>query len=83
MKTRKGSVDGMSERQALRIIEIYENGSRNGEEWAHDVCLHRGTDKYHESIETLNQALRIAHQDRVILPLPPGKESQVRRSRGR
>ena len=60
----------MSERQAERIIEEFENGSRNGEQWAHDVCLHRGTLKYEQSLLTLNEAFRIKSLDRQIHPLP-------------
>lgn len=59
----------MSVRQAERIIEIFENGSKNGNEWAHDVCLHRGTEKYEKSIDTLNEAFRLKAIDIVIKPL--------------
>ena len=78
MKNREG--DPMSERQAIRIIEMFENGSRNGEEWAHDVCLHRGTEKYEKSLNTLNEAFQIAHVDRTIAPLPAPKTSNVRKN---
>ena len=59
----------LSEKQAERIIEQFENGSRNGVEWAHDVCLHRGTDKYVKSLSILNEAFRIKSIDRLIQPL--------------
>ncbi len=58
----------MSERQAERIIETYQNASRNGEEWAHDVFLHRGTEKYEKSLATLNDAFRIKEIDKVVVP---------------
>ena len=60
----------MSEKQAERVIEEFENGSRNGEEWAHDVCLHRGTAKYEKSIWILNEAFRIKSMNRLIRALP-------------
>lgn len=59
----------MSERQAERVIEQFENGSRNGEQWAHDVCLHRGTEKYERSLGILNEAFKIKSMDRQIRPL--------------
>jgi tRNA1(Val) A37 N6-methylase TrmN6 len=59
----------MSVRQAERILEIFENGSKNGEQWAHDVVLHRGTDKYQPSIDTLNEAFRIKSIRRIVKPL--------------
>jgi hypothetical protein len=59
----------MSERQAERILEIFENGSRNGKQWAHDVVLHRGTEKYQQSLETLNEAFRVKSINTVIKPL--------------
>ncbi len=70
MKTKNGE---MSERQAARMIEMYENAMRNGEQWAHDVLLHRGTPKYEQSIVTLNEAFGIKHVKIVIKPLaiPP------------
>jgi len=71
----------MSERQAVRIIEIYENGAKNGEEWAHDVCLHRGTEKYEKSLNQLNEAFKTAEVNRIITPLPLSKELNVRRTR--
>ena len=66
MKTKNGE---MSERQAARMIEMYENAMRNGEQWAHDVLLHRGTPKYAESILTLNEAFYITRKQVVIRPL--------------
>jgi hypothetical protein len=66
MKTKNGE---MSERQAARMIEMYENAMRNGEQWAHDVLLHRGTAKYEESIMTLNEAFDITRKQIVIKPL--------------
>lgn len=60
----------LSEKQAERIIEQFENGSKNGEAWAHDVCLHRGTEKYERSLLTLNEAFRVKSIARCILPLP-------------
>lgn len=62
--------DELSVRQAERIIEQFENGSRNGEEWAHDVCLHRGTEKYEKSLLILNEAFKVKAIDRQIRPLP-------------
>jgi len=59
----------MSDKQADRIIETYQNASRNGEEWAHDVFLHRGTEKYEKSLSTLNEAFRTKYIDRIIQPL--------------
>ena len=61
--------DGMSERQAERVIETYENAVKNGEEWAHRVFLHRGTEKYQKTLDTLNEAFKIKEIDRVISPL--------------
>lgn len=69
MKAKNKSNGEMSDRQAERIIEIFENGSKNGKEWAHDVCLHRGTDKYEKSIDTLNEAFRLKSIDIIIEPL--------------
>jgi hypothetical protein len=73
MKTQNGE---MSERQAARIIEMFENASRNGEEWAHDVYLHRGTDKYEEHISRLNEAFGIRSIPTVIKPLKSPQKSQ-------
>jgi hypothetical protein len=61
--------DEMSQRQADRIIETYENASKNGTEWMHDVLLLRGTDKYQEKINTLNEAFRVKSIDIIIQPL--------------
>ena len=80
---KRKSNDELTEKQAARIIEIYENGARNGEEWAHDVCLHRGTEKYETSLNVLNEAFRIANSNRVIFPLAQDKNSQIRRIRRR
>ena len=60
---------GMSDRQAERIIETYANAVRNGEQWAHDVFLHRGTDKYERSLLTLNEAFKTKYIERTIQPL--------------
>lgn len=73
----------MSERQAERIIEEFENGSRNGEQWAHDVCLHRGTLKYEKSISILNEAFRIKSVERQIYPLPIDTTTALLRKRMR
>jgi len=78
MKKQDG--DPMSEKQAIRIIEIFENGSRNGEEWAHDVCLHRGTEKYVKSLDALNEAFKVAHIDRTIAALTLPKTSNARKN---
>ena len=78
MKKQDG--DPMSEKQAIRIIEIFENGSRNGEEWAHDVCLHRGTEKYEKSLDALNEAFKVAHIDRTIAALTLPKTSNARKN---
>ncbi len=59
----------MSERQAERILETYENASKNGNQWTHDVLLHRGTEKYRKSIDTLNEAFRVKSIATVIEPL--------------
>lgn len=67
MKKEKNA--GMSDKQADRIIETYHNASRNGEEWAHDVFLHRGTEKYEKSLLILNEAFRTKYIDRIIQPL--------------
>jgi pyruvate-formate lyase-activating enzyme len=76
----KKRIDGeMSEKQAERIIEIYDNASRNGEEWAHNVFLHRGTEKYEKSIETLNEAFRLKNIDKQIQQLPGVPETRMRK----
>jgi hypothetical protein len=59
----------MSIRQAERIIETYENASKNGKEWAHDVFLRRGTDKYQKTIDMLNEAFRIKSIEITVEPL--------------
>jgi hypothetical protein len=69
----------MSARQAERIIEIFENGSKNGQEWAHDVCLHRGTEKYEASINTLNEAFRLKSINIVVKPLKISHMTPVRK----
>jgi hypothetical protein len=77
MKIKK---DGeMSSRQAARFIEMYENAIRNGEQWAHDVFLHRGTEKYQRTLETLNKAFEIQAIQMVIKPLPPKVGAPVRK----
>ena len=73
----------MSEKQAERVIEEFENGSRNGEEWAHDVCLHRGTPKYETSLFILNEAFRIKSIKREIVPLASSAQSLLQRKRSR
>jgi len=76
----KKRVDGeMSEKQAERIIEIFDNASRNGEEWAHNVFLHRGTEKYEKSIETLNEAFRLKNINKQVQQLPGEPEARLRR----
>lgn len=69
MSRKNKNPGGMSEREAERILETFENGSKNGDQWAHDVVLHRGTEKYARSIETLNEAFRLKSIDTVIKPL--------------
>ncbi len=69
----------MSSRQAARFIEMYENAIRNGEQWAHDVFLHRGTEKYQRTLETLNKAFEIQAIQMVIKPLPPKVGAPVRK----
>jgi hypothetical protein len=73
MKLKNGE---MSERQAARIIEMYENASRNGEQWAHDVFLHRGTDKYEDHLNKLNEAFGIKSIPTVVKPLKAVAEKQ-------
>ncbi len=73
----------LSERQAARIIEMYENAMRNGEEWAHDVFLHRGTDKYENSINTLNEAFAIKSLQTVIQALDSPEKLLRRPTRSR
>jgi hypothetical protein len=59
----------MSERQAERILETFQNGSRNGEQWAHDVVLQRGKESYQKNIDTLNEAFRLKSINIVIKSL--------------
>ncbi len=59
----------MSQRQAERVIETYENAMKNGEEWAHRVLLRRGTEKYQKTIDTLNEAFRVKEVDQFITPI--------------
>jgi hypothetical protein len=73
----------LSERQAARIIEMYENAMRNGEEWAHDVFLHRGTEKYAQSISTLNEAFAIKSLQTVIQALDAPEKPSPRPTRSR
>jgi hypothetical protein len=76
----KKRIDGeMSEKQAERIIEIYDNASRNGEEWAHNVFLHRGTEKYEKNIETLNEAFRLKNIDKTVQQLPGVPATRIRK----
>ena len=67
---RKKYDEEMTEKQAARIIETYDNASRNGEEWAHDVFLHRGTEKYERSIAELNEAFRLKEINKTVKQLP-------------
>ncbi len=69
----------MSDKQAERIIETYQNAVRNGEEWAHDVFLHRGTDKYERSLFALNEAFRTKYIDRTIEPLKAQAAATLRK----
>lgn len=68
----------MTERQAERIIEIFDNASRNGEEWAHDVFLHRGTEKYEKSLATLNEAFRLKEMNKSVQQLPGVPLTRIR-----
>lgn len=77
------NTDVLSERRAEKIIEQFENGSRNGEQWAHDVCLHRGTDKYEKSLGILNEAFAIKAINRRILALPSEDSGAMARKRMR
>jgi len=70
---------GMSDKQADRIIETYQNAIRNGDEWAHDVFLHRGTDKYEKSLFILNEAFRTRYIDCMIQPLKTQAASSLRK----
>jgi hypothetical protein len=80
LRQSKKVVGEMSERQAKRILEIFENGSKNGEEWAHDVVLNRGTEKYAKNIETLNEAFRLKSIDMIVQPLE-GESANIRKKR--
>jgi hypothetical protein len=75
---KKRSNGEMTERQAERIIEIFDNASRNGEAWAHDVFLHRGTEKYEKSLATLNEAFRLKEIDKRVQQLPGLPLNQIR-----
>jgi hypothetical protein len=70
----------MTVRQAERIIETFDNASRNGPEWAHDVFLHRGTDKYERCLAELNEAFKVKEIDKAIQQLPGA--AVTRTSRG-
>jgi hypothetical protein len=76
---KKRSDGEMTEKQAERIIEIYDNASRNGEEWAHNVFLHRGTEKYERSIATLNEAFRLKNIDKTVQQLPGAPAARIRK----
>jgi hypothetical protein len=69
----------MSERQAERLLETYENASKNGKQWTHDVLFHRGTEKYGKSIDTFNEAFRVKSIATVIEPLEYGDGTQKRK----
>ncbi|HSE42821.1 MAG TPA: hypothetical protein VLH08_18800 [Acidobacteriota bacterium] len=60
----------MTPKQAERIIETFDNASRNGLEWAHDVFLHRGTAKYERCLAELNEAFKVKEIDKTIQQLP-------------
>ncbi len=79
LRQKNNKTGEMSERQAERILETYENASKNGNQWTHDVLLHRGTDKYQKSIATLNEAFRVKSIATVIEPLKSVAEIPVRR----
>lgn len=75
----KKRTDGeMTRRQAERIIEIFDNASKNGEEWAHDVFLRRGTEKYEKSLATLNEAFQVKEIDKTVQELPGVPLTQLR-----
>ena len=61
--------DEMSEKQAARLIEMYENAIKNGEQWTHDVLFHRGNPKYEKTLESFNRAFQIHSRKIVIHPL--------------
>lgn len=80
----KKRTDGeMTRRQAERIIEIFDNASKNGEEWAHDVFLRRGTEKYEKSLATLNEAFQVKEIDKTVQELPGAPLTQVRKRNGK
>jgi hypothetical protein len=60
----------MTAGQAGRIIETFDNALRNGLEWAHDVFLRRGTDKYERNLAALNEAYKVKEIDKIIQQLP-------------
>jgi len=68
-KQKKVHTGEMSERQAERLLEMYDNAMKNGVEWAHDVLLNRGTEKYESSIEKLNEAFRMKSIGTIVEPL--------------
>lgn len=78
MKTPKGV---MTERQAERIIEMYENASRNGKEWAHNVFLRRGTNQYEKHLNRLNEAFFTKSIETVVEPLKPSTTQTRSRTR--
>jgi hypothetical protein len=80
LKQKRADAGEMSERQAERLLEMYENASKNGEEWMHDVLLNRGTEKYLSNIERLNEAFRIKSIDIVIEPLTTELAVPVKKS---
>jgi hypothetical protein len=82
MKQKNRTLDEMTEREAERILETYENACKNGKEWAHDVFLNRGTEKYERKIETLNAAFRLKSIDTIVEPLKNGTMN-VRKKRVR
>jgi hypothetical protein len=80
----KKRTDGeMTRRQAERIIEIFDNASKNGEEWAHDVYLRRGTEKYEQSLATLNEAFHVKEIDKTVQELPGIPITQMRKRNGK
>ncbi len=80
MRLKNRETGEMSVRQAERILETFENGLRNGRQWAHDVVLQRGKANYQRNIDSLNEALRLKSIDAVVKPLAPkveGNEEQA------
>lgn len=69
----------MTPRQAERIIEIFDNASKNGEAWAHDVFLRRGTENYEKSLATLNEAFRVKEIRKTVQELPGLPLTEMRR----